>query len=392
MAASLKHRTVGDRCAGEHRVDQKRDGARVNLCGAGRNVAAYARRSAGDRHAPERSRAAHEDRERRPGRRRHGEVAACGRVEKHAHGVGTVIGDGEVRLAVAVEVANRDRQGIPSGERGLVGIRRRRSARNCRVEEHAHRIGTGIGDGEVRLAVAVDVANRDGEGNAPSGELGLVGIRRRRGARNRRVGKHAHGVGKVIGDGEVRLAVAVEVANRDGAGIEPSGELGLVGIRRRRGAWSRRVEKHAHGVGTGIGDGEVRLAVAVEVANRDRAGISPSGERGLVGKRRRRGARGRRVEKHAHGIGIEIGDGEVRLAVAIEIANRDGGGISPSGERGLVGIRRRRGARGRRVEQHAHGIGTEIGDGEVRLAVAVEIANRDGVGNAPSGELGLVGI
>ena len=84
--------------------------------------------------------------------------------------------------------------------------------------------------------------------------------------------EHAHGVAAVVGDGEVGLAVAVQVRHRDRAGPQPGGVVDRGG----EGAVAV-AEQHAHGVAAVVGDGEVGLAVAVEVRHRDRGRLVPGG-------------------------------------------------------------------------------------------------------------------
>ena len=177
-------------------------------------------------------------------------------------------------------------------------------------------------------------------------------------SRRRRVQQHRHRGGAVVGDDEVGLAVAVEVADRHG-------------VRRlsrwrsppwwRRRAWSRpapscsaaptRVLSPRLATTRSGLPSPLRSPTATEI------GADPGGE-GLLGGEGGRGrARRRRVQQHRHGVGVTVGDDEVGLAVAVEVADRHGDGQpTPVAKSALGGEGRRGRARRRRVQQHRHAV------------------------------------
>src|SRR5947207_474925 len=75
-------------------------------------------------------------------------------IEEHAHRVAVFVGDGEVGLAIGVEVAERH---VPRAAAGRV-VHLAGEGATTLVEEYAHR-KAGAGDREVSLAVAVEVAD-----------------------------------------------------------------------------------------------------------------------------------------------------------------------------------------------------------------------------------------
>ncbi len=97
------------------------------------------------------------------GLHREGEIAAGAGVSQEAEGVRALgtraeVGDGQVDLAVAVEVA-RGQPDRPIGRQ--IDIGRRREVAVAVALEDAHRAVVLVGDGHVRYAVAVEV--RDDE-------------------------------------------------------------------------------------------------------------------------------------------------------------------------------------------------------------------------------------
>ena len=123
----------------------------------------------------------------------------------------------------------------------------------------------------------------------------------------------------VVRHGQVGLAVAVEVAHRHRRGVGADG----VGDLRLEGAVAV-AQEHADGVGAGIGDGEVGLAVAVEVAQAiDRSGPVPRSCRLTAGWK----VPSPLPSSTLTVLSAVVGDGEVELAVTVEVAhgNRQAG-------------------------------------------------------------------
>src|SRR5262249_53585108 len=138
---------------------------------------------------------------------------------------------------------------LVGGEGSGGGPRRRR------VQQHRQRGRTG--DEQVGLAVAVDVAHRHGKdprcrcgGDALRGGEGRGG-----GPRRRRVQQHRYVIGEEVGNDQVGLAVAVDVAQRHGEGPASGGEVLMGGEGGGGGPRRRRVQQHRHRV-AGVGRGD----------------------------------------------------------------------------------------------------------------------------------------
>ena len=138
------------------------------------------------------------------------------------------------------------------------------------------RRGADQGYGEcvaVDIAVVGEQAGRgtDGERRVLVGAVAVIDCDRGVVGRARCVEKDGNVVGANIGDGEVQLAVPVQVGNGDRARVgAPGRELDLVEAtavlalqKRNRGAGA------GAGISTKVGDGEVQSAVPVQVANGD---------------------------------------------------------------------------------------------------------------------------
>ncbi len=188
------------------------------------------------------------------------------------------VGLGEVELAVAVGVGQRE-AGDVLAERGVglaggEGERRRRDARGGVAVERSG--AARVGDHDVGLAVAVDVGDLDGRGRAGAERHGRAPADR---ARVRAVVAQQQGRRAVRGRDHVELAVAVDVADRDG---DRGGGGDQVGGRREDALAVALEPVDARAAGD-----QVELAVAVDVAERDGAARRP-------GRCRRRTCRGRR--------------------------------------------------------------------------------------------------
>ena len=84
-------------------------------------------------------------------------------AQQHAYRIATVIGDRQVRFAIAVEISGHNGLRIRSGGEGL----RRREGPVAVSQQYAHRIVVIIGHGDIHLAIAVEIARRDGNGPQP---------------------------------------------------------------------------------------------------------------------------------------------------------------------------------------------------------------------------------
>ncbi len=190
----------------------------------------------------------------------------------------------EVGTGVAVEV--RDRHAVGAGDRhALDGA----VATGRLAAQHGDRSGAVGGDREVTPPVAVEVGRGDPEravGNRDRGAL-------QREARVPGVAQqHGHRVGVGLGDGEVVAAAAVEVGGDDAEGPEADRDVRRLG--REAGA-ARAAQQDRDAVRAGVRDGEVGQRVAVEVPDRELRGERAGRVRAL-GRRSRRAGLRRRTE------------------------------------------------------------------------------------------------
>ena len=116
----------------------------------------------------------------------------------------------------------------------------------------------GVGDGQVGAAVAVEVGRHDRRRAAPRRQGDGQGLLERAVAVARQDG---HAVGALVDDGHAEVAVAGEVAGRDGG----RGVADRVGGRFLEGAVAF-AQKHGDVVGADVSRGQVEAAVAVEIA------------------------------------------------------------------------------------------------------------------------------
>jgi hypothetical protein len=171
------------------------------------------------------------------------------------------------------------------------------------------------------------------------------------------------------------VAVAVEVAGRDGARVGADRVAGLV-----REATLADAEQHRDVVGAEVGSDQVGVAVAVEVADRDGVGAGADWVCDLVREAARAVA-----EQHRDVVGVDVPGDQVGVAVAVEVADCDGEG----GGADRVGDLVREAARAV-AEKHRDVVGEVVGGDQVLVAVAVEVADRDGVGGVADRVGGLV--
>jgi hypothetical protein len=92
-----------------------------------------------------------------------------------------------------------------------------------------------------------------------------------------------------------------------------------------------------------------------------------------MGDRRAEGP-ARLPEQDRDGVGVAVGDDEIRVEVVVEVADRQGARTSAGGV-GDVGVEGR--ATGL-PDQDREGVGVVVGDDEVRVVVPVEVGDRHG--------------
>jgi hypothetical protein len=188
-------------------------------------------------------------------------------AQEHVDGVRPEHGDREVGIAVAVEVGRLDalRRGPDWDRRGL----RREAVVGGIAQEHGDRAAVEVGDGDIRLPVAVEVGGHDvarrGAGGVGGTLLGEAA------APVAEVGDHV-GVAVARG-GDVRAPVAVEVGGRDRARAADAQ------LRAGGEATDGLAEHDAHGAGAEVLGGDVGEAVPVEVGDEAVAGSAPDRER-----------------------------------------------------------------------------------------------------------------
>ncbi len=321
--------------------------------------------------------------------------APVGVAEEGVGHVGLRRPDEKIGEGVAVEVARageRDAEARHHREgRARAAEVRERARRAAAVERHA--AVEGVAHGEVGVAVAVDVAGRDG------GPEGLREQRRGRveGHRRARPGgaapEHVH-LAQVAREARrahdyIGVPIAVEVASGRGGGAEGVHAVGE-GVRRHahRGEVGRAVV-HQHGARVGGRHGEVAVAVVVDVADAH-GQRAEADERGVDDRRRGRRREARRAaEKDVEAVGARA-DHRVGKPIAVDVTGpRDAGAKGARGRAGEVGGRRE-GERGRRRRGDACGrAGVHVdaaGDGacgqrgraddQVGETVAVEVRHR----------------
>ncbi len=188
-------------------------------------------------------------------------------------------GQREVDLAVVVEVGERDR--LRPEARGVVRVRLERAVPV--VPQHGDRILAEVGGRQVQVAVAVEVRGDDLHGTdrgREGGEAREVPV-----AVTRQHGDRAHDVDPdVVRDREIEVMVPVEIAGDDSAWTVSGGEL----RRRSEGPVAVPEENRHRARALGddrdrVDDRQIRHAVLVEIAERDglRVRVGRVGDRGL---------------------------------------------------------------------------------------------------------------
>ena len=185
--------------------------------------------------------------------------------------------------------------------------------------QHADIVAADVRDQGVEVAVAVHVAERDGNGVAADAD------RRGGGEAARAVAdQHADIVAVVVRDQGVEVAVAVHVAERDGIGAVADAD------RRGGGEAARAVaDQHADIVAAEVRDQGVEVAVAVNVAECDGIGASSPTPTGVAAVKPPVPS----PMQHADIVAADVRDQGVEVAVAVDVAERDGNGAVAGADR-----------------------------------------------------------
>ena len=138
-------------------------------------------------------------------------------AEQNRDVVGDLVGYRELRVVVAVKVADRDRPGSASD--GDVG-RLSGKAGTIAAEQHRHS-PEGAGYRQVGILIAVEVAYRHRGGEAADREVGGLAGEAAAGTAK----EHRNSVGQLVGDRQVGIAIAVESPTATDAGPSPVATL-----------------------------------------------------------------------------------------------------------------------------------------------------------------------
>ncbi len=220
----------------------------------------------------------------------------------------------EIALAVAVQVADRD--GLRARRRRVRDTRPERAV--AVPEEDAHRRGGLVRHRDVELSVAVEV-REDRPARRRAGGVRLRGLERAVAVPE----PHGDVPTHRIREDDVRLAIAVEVSDRD----ERVGRGPRVDDRRAEGAVAVPRENREAGARR---DEQVRLAVPVHVRHGD----------GRVGADARAPARegahdegSAPAQEHGHGV-VAVHGHDVRSAVPVQVGDGERRDPVPSGRVG----------------------------------------------------------
>ena len=235
---------------------------------------------------------------------------------EHRDGARSEVGDDEIQHRVLVEVRRRDPPaadevgGTAGGEIGA------REAAIAVAEQDGDDARCRRIDGDVGIAVAVEVAGKHRHRLVAGAEECRGGEAARPVAE-----EHPHPVEKaLLGRGDVVEAVIVEVLHADRA--EPAdGEC-----RRQAEGARRRAEMDGHDTGAGVADGDVAKGIVVEVAggHGDVVGAAVLAGEDLVDGRELAGTV---VQQDEHPAGAGARYGEVGDAVIVEVIDGVGQGI-----------------------------------------------------------------
>jgi hypothetical protein len=266
------------------------------------------------------------------------------------------VGGHRVGLAVEVEVADRHRARVAA--RG--DARSLREGAVAVAEQHAHVVRQEVAHGEVEVGVAVQVGHRD----AVRQRAGGVVDRRGEGAvvdaeqdRDVVLGPD------VVGRDEVDGAVVVEVGRGDVVGVAAHGIV----HGRAEGAVARSEQDRDRAEAVRVGGRRIHQRVAVEVAQRDPAGL---GHDGRGADRRGEAARAIAEQHRDRGRRLRVGGHDVEERVAVHEAHREAGGDRRHG------VGRWRGEAAQAVaEQQRDDRRAAAGHDDVGVAVAVELTD-----------------
>ena len=190
------------------------------------------------------------------------------------------------------------------------GIERQVRARAL-AQQDRNVVGAAVGDDQVGLAV--EVGDRDPD-RVGSHVEAIPVVERRAELAVAQAGVNQHVVRPAVGDDQVGDAVAGQVGQRHGPGIEQSG--GLVG--QHGGLAGAVLDDHA--IEPLVGVDEVGLAVAGQIGHRQRhvlVGLAIGAEGAVA------------VALQDEQIAVRVADQEVGDAVAIDIGDRQAVGLGP---------------------------------------------------------------
>ena len=293
---------------------------------------------------------AHDDRLRHAARRDAPDREAARAVaDEQADRAGGTIGDHEIPVPIDVEVGRRERDGAFREHRRLC-----REGAVATPEQHDHVVVVAAGHGDVAVVVAIEIVGDHIEGSIAGGNGARSGERARAVAE-----EHGHVVADAVGHDQVEIVVFVEVVD-------------LHAPRGRARAYAdccckatRAVaEKNADVVGVPVGAGDVDVTVFVEVAGGDALGTIPGSE----GDEPAEGPRPI-AKEYRHGVVVPIGEGEVLVPVFVEVGH--GHAARLVADRVAASFRERAGAVA--VEEHDLIAGL-VGDRQVVVRVLIEIA------------------
>jgi hypothetical protein len=175
---------------------------------------------------------------------------SVGGVQQHAH-LAASIRNGQIRFAIAVQVTNGNRHGtVPCTEAGWFFKRAVAVS-----EQHARISAALVRDRQIQLPVAVQVADGDRR------RLCASGIGRSATKASLPGAEQNADVAVVVRNSEVEPAISVEVADRDGCGIDAGGNADGV----REGTVAV-VQKDAN---RSAGNDQIGLAISIQIANRN---------------------------------------------------------------------------------------------------------------------------
>src|SRR5207253_6593029 len=111
------------------------------------------------------------------------------------------------------------------------------------------------------------------------------------------------------------------------------------------------------------------LSLVIEIADGDTGGTGADGE--ILCRLERSIAI---AQQHRDGVGVIVGDDQVRNLIKVEVADGDGNGTGANAE-GSCRLERRIAV----AQEHRDGVGRRAGHGEVELAIFVEVVDGQSV-------------